>query len=236
MKNIDLVNSMISAITALGTLVLAIIAIFTQTIKTWFYKSKLHFEIDSENPFVMEIDTFEELTKIPKNSISINLKIINKGNTSALNTQIYTDKIFRLLTEKNTYLMMDAFIPVNYIWNNESDTKSLTPWMSHYIEIAKIQPQLSFSTDTRTKDETSKIKDLIFLSVTKLSQIGDQFCLGKGTFILPIKAYAENMDREQELFIQIFWSGNNIKQRSRSNFSVCILNKSELPKEVISKL
>jgi hypothetical protein len=236
MKNSEFINIIISAIEALGTLIIAGIAIFTQTIKRWIYKIKLHFEIDSESPFVMEIDKFEEPTRIPKNSISINLKIINKGKNSALNTQIYTDKIFRLVTENNTYIMMDPFLPVNYIWNNESDTKSLTPKMSHYIEIAKIQPQFYFSTDTKTKDETSNTKDLIFLSVTKLSQIGDQFCLGKGTFILPIKTYAENMDREQELFIKIFWSGNNIKQRSRSNFSVCKLGKNELPKEIIDKL
>ena len=73
MKNSEFINIIISAMEALGTLIIAGIAIFTQTIKRWIYKIKLHFEIDSESPFVMEIDKFEEPTRIPKNSISINL-------------------------------------------------------------------------------------------------------------------------------------------------------------------
>ncbi len=236
MKNSELINIIISATEALGTLIVAILAIFAQTIKTWFYKSNLTFEIGSESPFIKENVIIEEFSTEIKKSISINLKIINNGNISALNTQLYTEKIFRFRAENNTYHLLEEFIPVNFIWNNESDTKSLPPLMSHYIEIAKIQPQVYFSNDRRTKDEDRNSKDSLFLSVNKTSNSGEQYFLGKGTWILPIKAFAKNMKIEKEIFVQIFWNGNDINHKSQTNFFVRLLSKNDLPKDIISEI
>jgi hypothetical protein len=236
MNTTDLINLLTSTSTAIATILLAVVAVFAQTIKTWFYKTKLNFYIDSKDPYVIEMVEIEMHSSEPKKSISINLKIINNGNINATSTQLYIEKIFRIRQENQTYRLEKEFIPINFLWNNDSELKSLTPLMSHYIEIARIQRQVEYSIDQITKKGTINSRDELFLSVTDPYRSGELFYLGKGTFILPIKAYSENMKIEKEIYLEIFWNGHTIDQKSDKNFFIKIKRKDELSKDVISAL
>ncbi len=232
----EIIEIVITATSAIGTLILAFLAIFGPTVKKWFYKSNLDFEIKSKDPFVIKCSETEIFSSETNESLAINLKIKNTGNISSLNTQLYTEKIFRVRQENQTYYLDREIIPANYIWKNESEIKSLTPLMSHYVEIAKIQQQTEYTTDEATKKEIKHSRDLLFLSVADPTLSGEFIKLGKGTYLIPIKAYSDNMKKEKEVYIEIFWNANDLKHKSNSNFYVKQVKKSELSQEVISAL
>lgn len=232
----DLIELIIIGVSSIGTLVLAFLAIFGQTVKKWFYKPNLNFVIENKEPYVMECNTKEILSNETSKSIAINLKIKNIGNISAINAQLYTEKIFRVRKENQTYYLDREIIPANYLWKNESELKSLTPLMSHYVEIANIQQQVEYTEDEKTKKEIQKSQDLLYLSIDDPTISGEFIKLGKGTYLIPIKAHSDSFGKEQEIYVEIFWNSNDLKYRSDSNFYVKQVKKSELPNEVIKQL
>lgn len=236
MTDKEKIELVILAVSSIGTLILAFLAIFGQTVKTWFYKSSLNFEIDNREPFVIECNTKDFFTDDVSKSIAINLRIKNIGNISAINTQLYTEKIFRVRQENQTYYLDKEIIPANYLWKNETELKSLTPLMSYYVEISKIQQQVEYTKDEVTKKEVKNSRDLLFLSIPDPSTSGEFIKLGKGTFLIPIKAYSDSMEKEREIYIEIFWNANDLKHKSLSNFYVKQVKRSELSKEVINHL
>lgn len=236
MTNKDIIELLIIGVSSFGTLVLAFLAIFGQTVKKWFYKSNLSFEIENKEPFVIECNTKEILSDETSKSITINLRIKNIGNISAINAQLYTEKIFRVRMENQTYYLDREIIPANYLWKNESELKSLTPLMSHYVEIAKIQQQVENTKDEQTKKEIKNYRDILFLSIADPKISGEFIKLGKGTYLIPIKAYADSMAKEQEIYVEIFWNANDLNHKSNSNFYVKQVNKSELSNEVTMQL
>ncbi len=236
MTNKEVIEITIIAISAFGTLILAFLAIFGPTVKKLFYKSNLDFEIQNQEPFVIECRTTEIYSSETNYSTAINLRIKNIGNISAVNAQLYTEKIFRVRQENLTYYLDREIIPANYFWKNESEVKSLTPLMSHYVEIAKIEQQIEYTTEEQTNKEIKNSRDLLFLSIPDPSMSGEFIKLGKGTYLIPIKAYADNMGKEKEIYVEIFWNANDWKHKSDSNFYVKEVKKSELSKEVIAAL
>src|SRR5690606_24834575 len=142
------------------------------------------------------------------------------GNISAINAQLYTEKICRVRMENHTYYLDREIIPANYLWKNESELKSLTPLMSHYVEIAKIQQQVEYTKDEQTNKEIKNSRDVLFLSIADPTISGEFIKLGKGTYLIPIKAYADSMAKEQEIYVEIFWNANDLNHKSNSNFYV----------------
>lgn len=232
----DIIELTIIGVSSFGTLFLALIALFGQTINRWFYKSKLNFEIKNMEPYVIQCNVPELFSDETSKSIAINLRIKNTGNLSAINTQLYTEKIFKVRMENNTYFLDKEIIPVNYLWKNESEHKSLTPLMSHYVEIAKIQQQVEYTKDEETNQELRSTNDILYLSIADPTISGEFIKLGKGTYLIPIKAYTDSTEKEIEIYIEIFWNANDLTQMSNSNFYVKQLKRSELTNEVINNL
>ncbi|MEN9442113.1 MAG: hypothetical protein RLZ33_2190 [Bacteroidota bacterium] len=236
MTDKEKIELIIIGVSSVGTLILAALAIFGDTVKKWFYKSNLSFEIENKEPFVIECNTKEIFSDDTSTSIAINLRIRNVGNISAINAQLYTEKIFRVRQENQTYYLDREVIPANFLWKNESELKSLTPLMSHYVEIARIQQQIEYTKDVQSNKEIRNSRDVLFLSIPDSTMSGEFIKLGKGTYLIPIKAYADSMGKENEIYIEIFWNANDLKHKSNLNFYVKQVKRSELSNEVTKHL
>jgi len=114
MTNKEIIEISIKALSAMGTLIIATLAIFGPTVKKWFYKVKLTFHIDGKEPYIIECNSTELFSSDINKSLSINLQIKNIGNITALNTQLYVEKIFRIRQENQTYYLDREIIPSNF--------------------------------------------------------------------------------------------------------------------------
>ena len=47
-----------------------------------------------------------------------------------------------------------------------------------------------------------------------------EFLLGRGSFVFPIKIYADNIKRPIICNLEILWEGKDLSKRNNSNFSV----------------
>jgi len=102
---------------AFGTILLAIIAIFQDRIRSWFWKPKLDCSIELKPP-----DCHRTITKTSGGSKQfeffsyyLRFKIWNKGNISAKNVEVLITELLK--KEGNSYRIVEAFTPDNLLWS-----------------------------------------------------------------------------------------------------------------------
>jgi len=236
MTDFEKYSLIISSVAAIGTLLLAVIAIFGSWIRRLLVRPKLKPLIGSNKPFieqVKETDPNESSETVLK---KIHLKITNKGKQTALNSQILIEKIFKKRKENQTYFLFKSFIPTNFLWEDENKSKPITTSISHYIEIARIQKYVEYSKDEKTEG-TTKIRDYyrLWLSIETTSK-GVYFLLGKGTFLLPIIVYSDNISTPITTYVEIFWNGDKLDEMNESNFYIKQISRKDLSNEIIKEL
>jgi hypothetical protein len=134
-QTIDLI---VSGSAAIGTILLAIIAIFGGWIERMIIKPKINVKIDSCKPFVELVKETDPNEASEISYKKIHLKLANNGRQTALNSQIIIEKIFKKRDDNQTYFLYDSFIPSNFLWEDDNKSKPITTSISHFIEIARI--------------------------------------------------------------------------------------------------
>lgn len=237
MTNYEKLNLIVSGSAAIGTILLAVIAIFGSWIKRFFIKPKISVKIDSCKPYVELVKETDPNESSEISYKKIHLKITNNGRQTALNSQIFIEKIFKKREDNQTYFLSKSFIPSNFLWEDDNKSKPITTSISHFIEIARIQKNVEYSSDEET-GKPSKSKDYfrLCLSIQNAHLKGVFQILGKGTFLLPIIVYFDGIPKPITSFVEIFWNNDNLEKMSESNFYVKLLGEKELSNEVRKEL
>lgn len=228
---------LISAISAVGTFIVAFIAIFGSWIKKQFIKPKINVTIENSKPFIETIteDSPTESSKITYKKIHV--KVNNKGKESALNSQILIEKIFKKREENQTFFLYKSLIPSHFFWENDDKSKPISTSISHFIEIIRVQIYSEYSQDEET-DTKRKPRDeyRLWLTIQNSTLKGTFYLLGKGTFILPLIFYSDNLSNPQKICIEIFWNCDKLENMNESNFYVKLIKLNELPTEIKSEI
>lgn len=237
MTEYERINLIVSGSAAIGTILLAIIAIFGGWIKRLIIKPKINVRIDNCKPFVELVKETDPNESSEISYKKIHLKIANNGRQTALNSQILIEKIFKKREENQTYFLYKSFIPSNFLWEDDNKSKPITTSISHFIEIARIQKYVEYSKDEETGKQ-SKSKDYyrLWLSIQNTHLKGVFQMLGKGTFLLPIIVYFDGVSKPITSFVEIFWNNDNLDQMNDSNFYVKLLGENELSNEIKKEL
>lgn len=237
MTNYEEYNLLVSGAAATGTIILAVIAIFGGWIRRLFIKPKISMAIDGCEPYVEEVTensrNLSEDTKYKK----IHLKIVNSGKQTALNSQVLIEKIFKKRDDNQTYFLEQSFIPCNLTWLDDSESKPITNSISHFIEILRIQKYQELSSNVENESPTGN-NDLyqLRLSIESSSEKGTFLLLGKGTFLIPVIFYSDNISSPITIFVEIFWHSDSLDGMNKSNFYVKVVNKRDLSNEIIKEL
>lgn len=228
---------LISAISAVGTFVVAFIAIFGNWIKKQFIKPVIDITIENLNPF---IETITENRPTESSEITykkIHVKVNNKGKESALNSQILIEKIFKKREENQTFFLYQSLIPSHFFWENDNKSKPVSTSISHFIEIIRLQ---IFSEYSQNEDSVAirKTSDeyRLWLTIQNSTLKGTFYFLGKGTFILPLIFYSDNLSNPQKICIEIFWNCDKLENMNDSNFYVKLLKLNNLPTEIKNEI
>jgi len=182
MTNFEKYSLYVSGAAALGTIILAIIAIFGGWIRRLFIKPKIDMTISKSKPYVELVrennPNESDETKFKK----IHLKIGNKGRQTAINSQLLVEKVFKKRGDNQTYYLDKSFIPCNFLWFNEKESKPVTCSISHFIEIARIQKYQEFSSDVEEEGQPVRNRDMyrLWLSIENNSEKGTYFFKSSG--------------------------------------------------------
>lgn len=238
MTDFEKYNLYVSGAAALGTIILAIVAIFGGWIRRFFIKPKIDMTISKSKPYVELVrennPNESDETKFKK----IHLKIGNKGRQTAINSQLLVEKVFKKRGDNQTYYLDKSFIPCNFLWFNEKESKPVTSSISHFIEIARIQRYQEFSSDVEEEGQPVRNRDMyrLWLSIENNSKKGTYLLLGKGTFLFPIVYYSDSLTKPIRIYIEIFWNCDSLEEMNDSTFYIKKLKESDLSNDVKNEL
>lgn len=102
---------------AAGTLVVATVAVFQETIRGWFYRPAFQVSVRTEPPDCVAVSfTAQDGTRVA-NSVYLRLWVENVGNATAKNAEVYAKELRRQRAD-GTWELVGAFPPMNLRWAN----------------------------------------------------------------------------------------------------------------------
>ncbi len=122
---------------AVGTLVLAAVAVFQETIRSWFYRPKLKVSIKTQPPDCVAVPWNVNGTFV--DAIYMRLWVENVGNATARNVEVYAKELRRRHLD-GTWNRMTAFPPMNLNWANLGKIyfSSIAPDMGKHCDLGHI--------------------------------------------------------------------------------------------------
>jgi len=104
-------------VVALGTLVVAAVAVFQETIRGWFYRPNLQVSINTQPPHCVAVPFTAPDGTFVADSIYLRVWVENEGNATAKNVEVYAKELRRQRAER-TWERVSAFPPMNLRWAN----------------------------------------------------------------------------------------------------------------------
>ena len=106
---------------AIGTIVIALVAVFQESIRAFFYRPKFHASIKTEPPDCVALPlTFKKSEWDPlviAQSIYLRIWVENVGNATANDVEVYAKSLHRLRADE-TWERVIHFPPMNLVWSN----------------------------------------------------------------------------------------------------------------------
>jgi hypothetical protein len=124
---------------AVGTLVLAAVAVFQETIRGWFYHPEFEVSIKTESPDCVAVPFTKPDGTFVADSIYLRLWVENVGNATAKNVEVYARELRRQRAE-GTWERVGAFPPMNLKWANIGTIyfQSIAPEMGKHCDLGHI--------------------------------------------------------------------------------------------------
>ncbi len=214
----DYLELIIQGLTAVGTILLALIAVYGERVKRWLFKPKLKIIVSGDKPYISTIKD-SSATSVAASVTRIRIKALNEGTSAARSFTGLVESVFCKRPQSETFYKSKSLPPTPLPWNDEEKDFSLTPRIPFYLEIARIEKNLPSSIDGSSNTLTSSEYSL-YLSVEEEEQKGAYIHLGKGTFIVPITFYSDNIKIPIKMYFEIFWDGIDPSCTEISNFYI----------------
>ncbi len=179
---------------AVGTLILAAVAVFQETIRGWFYRPTFRVSIKTEPPDCVAVPFGPLPDGTMIDAYYLRLWIENTGNATAKNAEVYADELRRQRLD-GTWERVKAFPPMNLKWGNIGRIyfPAIAPQMGKHCDLAHItdptRRQILGEDNPRlalTNQQTSLAFDLMAAPNHK------GHIVGPGEYQLDIRVAAEN--------------------------------------------
>jgi hypothetical protein len=125
---------------AFGTLVLAGVAVFQDTIRGWFYSPEFKVSCRTEPPDCVAVPVTNTLTgEFIADSIYLRILVENDGNATAQSTEVYAKEL-RVQRLDGTWEIVSSFPPMNLVWTNLNGAAytRILPGKSKHCDIGHI--------------------------------------------------------------------------------------------------
>lgn len=135
-------------IAAIGTILLAILAVFQDKIRSWLTRPELQLQVSSGPPFAHKSVWVYPYWPIPRGAEAqaqyfpcyfFRLKILNRGNTVARQVEVFAASVRRRRVDGRLETVA-RFTPMNLMWAHEHKVylPLLSPKMSKFCDLAHI--------------------------------------------------------------------------------------------------
>ena len=184
---------------AFGTIVLAIVAIFQDRIRSWFWSPKLDCTISLHPP-----DCHRTISRLGDKqffSYYYLLEIWNRGNVSARNVEVLIVDVQR--KEGNSFKIIDSFLPDNLKWSTLFDISGerlipkryceyISPDSFKHCNLGHIHDPGYRKADGDDADLSVGEKETIFCFDVHFMSTKRYYLVGPGVYKVKIKVGCEN--------------------------------------------
>ncbi len=124
---------------AFGTLIIAAVAVFQETIRGWFYKPSFQVSVRTEPPDCVSVPFTTFDGTFVADSIYLRLWVQNVGNATAKNAEVYAKEVRRQRAD-GSWERVGTFPPMNLKWANIGTVyfPSIAPDMGKHCDIGHV--------------------------------------------------------------------------------------------------
>jgi hypothetical protein len=197
-----------TAVLASGTIVLAAVAIFPDTVRGWFYKPTLEVSIKTQPPDCLAMPFTRQVGTLIGNGYYLRLRVKNSGNTIGRNVEVYASQLLRRRADNITWDIVTDFPTMNLKWANIHTIyfPMIVPDMGRHCDLGHIvDPAIRNHPDLREENPrlqlTNQQPSLAFDVIARPNNKGH--IIGPGDYQLKILIGAENSRRPIEKTVSI---------------------------------
>lgn len=124
---------------ALGTIVLAIVAVFQETIRSWFYRPKFRVSAKTEPPDCVAVPFTDREGTFIADSFYLRIWVENVGNAAARNVEVFASRL-RLKRLDEAWETVATFPSMNLKWAHLGGIyfPSIAPQMGKHCDVGHI--------------------------------------------------------------------------------------------------
>ncbi|MGO8811963.1 MAG: hypothetical protein ACLQJF_21095 [Candidatus Sulfotelmatobacter sp.] len=202
---------------AAGTLVLAAVAVFQETIRGWFYRPKFKTSVKTEPPDCVAVPFTRLDGTFVANSVYLRLWVENDGNATARNAEVYAKELRRQRAD-GTWERVGTFPPMNLRWANllgKIYFPSIAPDMGKHCDVGHIVDPACrhlLQEDAPGLALTNQQTSLAFDLMVAPNHRGH--IIGPGDYQLDILVAAENVcpiKRTLEIHLRGIWDADETR-------------------------
>jgi hypothetical protein len=178
---------------ALGTLILAGVAVFQDTIRGWLYRPQFKVSCRTGPPDCVAIAFTTADGQFVADSIYLRILVENDGNATAQTAEVYAKEL-RVQCLDGTWEIVSSFPPMNLLWANLGQMYTrIVPGMAKHCDLGHI-------VDPSQRDAVSEYAPALGLTQAQASLAFDlvgrpnnrTHIIGPGVYELDIQIAAEN--------------------------------------------
>lgn len=211
---------------AAGTLILAGVAVFQETIRSWFYRPDFAVTIRCAPPDCIWVPIRDSQTVgTIANAIYLRLWVKNRGNVTARNAEVYAEELCRQRVDGG-WERVQAFPPMNLRWANLDLMyfPSISPGMGKHCDLGHIvDPPRRYAVGEQHPAIPNEQTALAFDLMVAPSHLGH--IVGPGLYRLDVVVAAENarpLRKTVEILLPVAWYPNEA-QMLRDGVEVTVL-------------
>jgi hypothetical protein len=212
---------------AVGTLAVAILAIFGQRVRSWIIRPRIRLSVGEGAPFVEKFEEEDASVAGGKRTIyHVRLEVANSGREIARNCTILCNTLHRQRAGGAGFYELKKFVPKQFFWTSREQRLDVAPKIPSYVNIAEIsEPSTSVkgTGGPAAAVQTECLQILIEAEGVK----GRFFRVENGKVVLPAILYADNLPRPIKHFVEISWNGTCVKDFSPEKFQVRLIDEKQ---------
>lgn len=221
---LDWMNIIPQWLTAIGTVLAVIIALFQKMIRDRVNRPKIEMSYTDNKQCCVEVNPNVESGDDSK-QLKIRIKLENKGNYIATHAALYVDCFYKKRSGEGSFVI-NEITPKQIKDYRNAKPSSIAPHLLYYFDVVAVNKYESMT----TQDENGKTRQ--FYRLYLLGE-GEATELGRGTFIIPLKFYSSRINVKIS-YLKVFWDSDSYSL-DKQVFSVDMLTEKEFKKLQIAK-
>jgi hypothetical protein len=233
----DTISNIVNASVAAATLLASIVALFGGTIKSFLGRPRIKLMINNDAPYICDVRQVDDSSsdRATESRREIRFSVDNYGKSSAIGVVAVLTKIYEKRDGSNLYYLAKTLMPESLSSLSDRGNQlrqDIATGLSVYYKLAVIDNGQMVSIDSPAMpapEAEQRRNHRLRIMTSDPVQSGLNVVIRGKSCLIPISMYGENI-KPIKFYVEILWSGNDVKDANQQNFNVKTLTLEEAQK------